>query len=107
MVRSMLIVASRKQPLHRQVPVLQRATLGGVQGVADLQSRARSEIMREWRGTFVFRADDEDTIAHLVEQAPTTVFETDFEGERRKLSVRVLSFTTSGLAFFEGSGEPT
>ena len=86
--------------------MLQRATLGGIPGVADLSSRSPSAFARAWRGTFVFRAEDERRIAQLTGDGPT-VFETMIEGERRRVPVKVLSFTTSGLAFFEGSGVPT
>jgi hypothetical protein len=48
----------------------------------------------------VFRANDEETIARLIDRGPT-VFETSFEGETCRLSVMVRSFTPIGLAFFE------
>ena len=84
--------------------MLHKATLGGVQGAADLQYRARTPDQRDWRGTFVFRANDEETIARLIDHGPT-VFETSFEGETCRLSVMVRSFTPTGLAFFESVDE--
>jgi hypothetical protein len=80
--------------------VLQRATLGGVKGVVDIHFRTRDELDREWRGTFVFHAEDEPAIA-LMSETGTATFETLIEGERRSLAVNIVSFTHTGLAFFE------
>ena len=83
--------------------MLQRAILGGVNGVADLHLRDRDRVTREWRGTFVFHAEDEQTIAQLSTAESPTYFEGFIGAERRRVPVRVTSFTSTGLAFFEGS----
>jgi hypothetical protein len=53
---------------------------------------------------FFFRADDEPAIAQFKEEGPT-IFEGWIEGEPRKVPVTVTSFTSTGLAFFEGTEE--
>jgi hypothetical protein len=85
---------------------LQEAKLGGVRGSADLRWRRRSLSNRDWRGTFVFEAEDEPTIAELVDDHVNTTYEALIDGQPKKLSVTVTSFSPIGVAFFEGSGEP-
>ena len=79
---------------------MQKATLGGVEGVADVRYRYRTEFDREWRGTFVFRAEDEPAIARLADGG-LVPFEMATEGERQSLTVKIVSVTSEGYAFFE------
>ena len=82
--------------------MLQRASLGGVSGIVDLQFQLRSGVDGEWRGTFFFEPGDEPTVARMKRNRPV-VLETTLEEERRTLPVTITS-AGSGLAFFH-SGE--
>ena len=86
--------------------MLQQATLGGVKGAADLKWRQRDAENREWRGTFVFRKEDEPVIAQLVDGHAGAVYESVIDGEKKRLRVTLSTFSPIGLAFFEGSGNP-
>jgi hypothetical protein len=79
---------------------MQRATLGGVPGDVDLRFQFRSGVEGEWLGTFVFRPDDEPTVANMVGDR-RAVLETTLEEERRTLRVKVTSVPRKGLALFE------
>ncbi|MGE0161050.1 MAG: hypothetical protein AB7T31_16755 [Gemmatimonadales bacterium] len=78
--------------------MLQRATLGGVSGVVDLQFQLHSGMDGEWLGTFFFQPDDEPTVARM-NRDREAVLETTLEEERRTLPVTITS-SGSGLAFF-------
>jgi hypothetical protein len=78
--------------------MLQRATLGGISGVVDLEFRLRSGTTGEWAGTFFFQPGDEPTISRMMADRPA-VLETTLEEERRTLPVEITS-AGSGLAFF-------
>ena len=86
--------------------MLQRATLAGVQGAADLHFRHRNVLEGTWVGAFVYRIDDEWAIARVMKSGGPAVLETSIEGQRRAVPVTITSFTDTGLAFFQACERP-
>ena len=87
---------------------MQPADLGGIPGAGAARSRRRDVKQLDCRGTFAFRAEHEGAIAALVRSGRPVMYRGAVDGEHRSLEVRVLSVVPmAGIAFFEGSGEPT
>jgi hypothetical protein len=83
-----------------------RATLGGVSGVAMVWVR-RGVGEATHRGSFWFRAEQDAEVRRLVEAQKPIEFTGWIDGERRRLTTRLTSADSgSGLAMFEGLGEP-
>ena len=86
---------------------MQPATLGNIPGAGAAKSRRRDRLQQDWRGTFAFRAEHEDSVAALVRDGRPVVYDGVVDGELRSIAVTVLSIIpVAGMAFFEGSGEP-
>jgi len=86
---------------------MQAATLGGVSGAGEVWGQKQDGKRSVWRGTFGFKEADEAAMLAFEAGRTTIVYEGFFEGERRRIDVRVTSVTRGlGMAFFEGSGEP-
>jgi hypothetical protein len=87
---------------------MQPATLGGVRGAGEVWSRRPAEGQAEWRGTFGFKEADEEAMVALEAARTLIAYEGLFDGERRRIEVRVTAVMRGlGLAFFEGTGEPS
>ena len=83
-----------------------RATLGGVSGVAMVWIR-RGAGEATHRGSFWFRAEQDAQVRGLLEARKSVEFTGWIDGERRHLTTRLTSADSgSGLAMFEGAGEP-
>lgn len=79
------------------------ATLAGIPGAAEVRSRRRNELTREYRGTFAFRKQHEADFVRIYESRERVTFEGRFEGERTKLDVVVTDLQLEiGFVFFQG-----
>jgi hypothetical protein len=85
---------------------MQKATLGGVQGAANLHCRQQSSAENEWRGIFFFPKEAESAIADLVKGRRTVIYEALFQGRPGRLNVTLTSLSPEGSVYFEGVGEP-
>ena len=82
---------------------MQPATLAGIPGAAEVRSRRRSELTREYRGTFAFRKQHEPAIVRLYESRERVEFEGRFDGVRTRLDVVVTDVELEiGFVFFQG-----
>lgn len=86
---------------------MQPATLGGLPGAGELRSRRRSEASREYRGVFAFKREHESTFLEWVSSREAIEYAGVIDEERRCLKVKLTDLSrTSGMAYFEGLGEP-
>jgi hypothetical protein len=85
---------------------MHKATLGGVQGAANLHCRQQGSAESEWRGIFFFPKEAESEIADLVKGRRTVVYEALFQGRQKRLNVTLSSLSPEGSVYFEGVGEP-
>jgi hypothetical protein len=82
------------------------ASLAGLPGAGDVRSRRATASTLDYRGTFAFRREDENTIAALVHANQLVDFEGFVDGERKRLKVRLMFVATeSGTVFFEASDD--
>jgi len=87
--------------------MIDRARLGSVWGVATVYVRRNAEVA-EHRGSFWFRAEHDEEIRRLLKAGTPVELVGLVAGERRHLTTRLVSADPgTGLAIFEGSGEPT
>ena len=81
--------------------------LDGIRGAGEIRSRRRSEVEVEFRGVFAFRKEHEATLVELLASRKPVEFEGVIDGERRLLQVRLTDIAlVTGLAYFQGLGEP-
>lgn len=86
---------------------MDRATLGGVSGAAEVHSRLRSETDREYRGTFAFRSSDEPLLVQLLRSGEAVEYEGPVDALRGRLQVFVTDLSLErGFAYIQGKGEP-
>lgn len=79
------------------------ATLAGIPGAAELRSRRRNELTREFRGTFAFRKQHEAELIRIYESRERVAFEGPFEGGRTRLEVILTDLELEiGFVFFQG-----
>lgn len=82
---------------------MQPATLAGIPGAAEVRSRRRSELTREYRGTFAFRKQHEAAIIRIYQERERVEFEGPLEGGRTRLAVVLTDVELEiGFVFFQG-----
>ena len=86
---------------------MERATLGGLLGAAEVRSRLKSETDHEYRGTFAFRSSDEPAILRLLDSREVVEFEGPIHGEQKRLQAFLTDVSLErGLVYFQGKGDP-
>lgn len=86
---------------------MDKATLGDIPGAGEVRIRRRSETAREFRGVFAFRREHEATLVELLAARTELEYEGLIDGGRRRLNVRLTDISLeTGLAYFQGLGEP-
>jgi hypothetical protein len=87
--------------------MMDRARLGSVPGAAAVWVRRGREGF-EHRGSFWFRAEQEDEVRRLLAAGAPVELVGWIEGSWKHLTTRLVSADPStGLGVFEGPGEPT
>ena len=87
---------------------MQRATVGGIPGAADIRSRVLNGSTRQYQGAFAFFAEDQAAITELYEAGTRVELEGLIDGEMGRLPVFLTYLSLdAGIVYFAGSGEPT
>jgi len=86
---------------------MDQATLGGVQGAAEVRVRLRDETSREYRGVFAFAKEDEGKLVALLASRAEVDYVGPIEGRVLRLSARLTDLSlVYGLAYFQGLNDP-
>jgi hypothetical protein len=81
--------------------------LGGMAGEGVVLSRASYRARRECRGTFFFRPEHEAALNRLCDRHERIEFEGYIDGVHQRMAATVTAVLPgTGMALFEGSGEP-
>ena len=82
------------------------AKLGGIPGAGDVRSRRGFEGVREYRGTFVSRRENDEALRRLMETRERVEFEGLVDGERKTLRVIVTDVSPeTAMVFFQAVRE--
>lgn len=86
---------------------MDRAALDDIVGAGEVRARRRNETEREYRGVFAFPREHETRLVELLAAREPVEYQGMIDGEPRRLRVRLTDLSvTSGMAYFQGLGEP-
>lgn len=86
---------------------MNRAALDDIAGAGEVRVRRRNETEREYRGVFAFAREHEARLVELLGAREPVEYQGLIDGEPRRLRVRLTDLSlTSGMAYFQGLGEP-
>lgn len=86
---------------------MDRAALDDIVGAGEVRVRRRNETECEYRGVFAFALEHEARLVELLAAREPVEYQGMIDGEPRRLRVRLTDLSvTSGMAYFQGLGEP-